>query len=45
MFVLIDTVIVSLLAIGATVLLGLLGYLIEKTDESAEHKAVEGQRR
>jgi hypothetical protein len=40
-----DIVIVSLLAIGATVLLGVLGYLIEKNDESAERKAVEGQRR
>ena len=31
-----DIVIVTLLAIGATVLLGVLGYLIDKNSESAE---------
>jgi hypothetical protein len=30
--------IVSLLAIGASVLVGTLGYLIEKNAESAEHR-------
>ena len=34
---------VTLLAIGASVLVGVLGYLIEKTSESAEHKP-EGNR-
>lgn len=31
--------IVSLLAIGASVLVGVLGYLIEKNSESAEHNS------
>ncbi len=36
--------IVTLLAIGASVLLGVFGYLIEKNEESAEHNS-EGNRR
>lgn len=41
----VDGLIVTVLAIGATVLLGVLGYLIEKNDESAERKAPGDQRR
>jgi hypothetical protein len=41
----IDGIIVSLLAIGATVLVGVVGYLIEKNDESAERNAPGDQRR
>ena len=41
----IDGVIVSLLAIGASVLVGVVGYLIEKDDESAERNAPADQRR
>jgi hypothetical protein len=33
-----DIVIVSLIAIGAAVLVGILGYLIDKSDEHAQHK-------
>ena len=41
----IDGVIVSLLAIGASVLVGVVGYLIEKDDESAERNSPADQRR
>lgn len=40
----VDGIIVSLLAIGATVLVGIFGYFIEKNDESAERNAPVDQR-
>jgi hypothetical protein len=33
-----DVIIVTLLATGATVLIGVLGYFIDKSDESAERR-------
>jgi len=36
--------IVSLIAIGASVLVGVLGYLIDRSDESAEHRVLEKSR-
>jgi hypothetical protein len=41
----VDGIIVSLLAIGASVFVGVVGFLIEKNDESAERSAPGDQRR
>jgi hypothetical protein len=41
----VDGVIVSLLAIGASVVVGILGYLVEKSEAKSEGKSEEAQPR